>query len=210
MPAFFQKAARTGYNNSGPRTLHFSNDKPSGKKGMIITDSDKITNLYIVSHRSSWSMFSSKPHMTITRVGGGGGGYINYQLGEIGTVKFHSISSSELTIHGRTVTLQKVNWVSRGRTLQSSAIAGSTLTWKFDSIWKDSMTCSNETGQWLARYSSKSKGGVLELAGPMVDGMLLDEIVVSALAILQEAKRTEAAAESTDAASSVVAAAAGV
>lgn len=55
------------------------------------------------------------------------------------------------------------------------------------------MTCSNETNQWLARYTpshfSISKGGVLELASVAIDGILLDEIVVTVLAVVEERKR---------------------
>lgn len=195
MPAPLQQAAPPGYNNPGPRTLHLYDDSSFSQRRMNITDSDKATNLYTVSHKSSWSMFSSKPHMSITRVGGNS--YQAENNGVIGTVTFHTISPTELIIHGRTVPLQQTSWVSRGRTFQSSA-TGTILTWKYDSVWGNSMTCSDETNQWLARYRSSkfslSKGGVLELASPAIDGILLDEVVISALAVVEERKRTERAA----------------
>ena len=150
---------------------------------MIITDSDKATNLYAVSQRSNWSVvFSSKPDMSIVRVS---------DNSEIGAVTLHSFSPTELTIHGRTVFLEQVNWLSSGRTFESAA-TGATLTWQYDSALGDSMTCSNETNEWLARFLpssfSLSKGGVLELASPAVDGFLLEEIIMTALAVMQERK----------------------
>lgn len=186
MSASLQQAPPSGYTNPGPRSLHFYYDSSFTKRRMIITDSDKATNLYAVSHRSSWSvLFSSKPDMSIVRVS---------DNSEIGAVTLHSFSPTELIIHGRIVFLEHVDWLSRGRTFQSAA-TGTTLTWQYDSALGDSVTCSNETNQWLARFSpssfSLSKGGVLELASPAVDGILLDEIIVTALAIMQERKRRQ-------------------
>lgn len=187
MSVSLQPAPTLGYTNPGPRSLHLYYDSSFTQRRMIITDSDKATNLYTVSHRSGWSMFSSKPHMSITHVNNNS---------EIGTVTFHSFSPTELTIHGRTVSLEKIDWMSRGRTFQSAA-TGTTLTWQYSSVLGNSMTCSNEINQWLARYTSSnfsmSKGGVLELASPAVNGILLDEIIVTALAVVQERKRREGA-----------------
>ena len=210
LPAQAQ-ASLSAINPGGPRTLHFSADENKSysskkkKNSMVITDSDKVTVLYIVNHRSSWSMFSSKPFLHIMRASNN---YYNSEI-EIGTVTFHNLGRTELTIHGRTVFLDKpAAWISRERTFQSAAIGGTTLTWKYDSIWKETITCYNQTGQWLARYKP-SKGGLLELASPAVDGALLDELVVTALGIVQEAKRREILTDSTDAASSSVAAVVG-
>lgn len=70
------------------------------------------------------------------------------------------------------------------------------------------MTCSDQNNQQLARYKP-SKGGRLELAGPAAYGALMDELVVSAVGMVQEAKRRKRTADATDAASSGAAAAAG-
>ena len=195
MSVFLQQAPPAGYiNPPSPRSLHILYVNSFTHKRMVITDSDKATNLYTVNQRSSWSMFSSKPQMSITR---------HNDNSEVGVI--HSFSPTKLTIHGRTFSLEKVNWMSRGRTFPSAA-TGTTLIWKYDSVWGNSMTCSKETNQWLARYTpsnfSMSKGGVLELASPAVDGILLDELVVTALAVVQERKlmETEAIAEGAGAA----------
>lgn len=174
---------------------------------MIITDSSQTNHLYSVKHRSSWAMFSSKPHMSITRTS---------DNREIGSAIFHSFSTTELIVHGRPIRLEKVNWISRRRAFPSAA-TGTTLTWRYDSVWKESLTCfstaaaTTTTNQhWLARFKpeslSEKKPGVLELAGPGIGGVLLDELVVTLLAVVQEGKRREAAAEGVDAASSASAA----
>ena len=169
---------------------------------MIITDSSQTTQLYSVHHRSSWDMFSSKPHMSITRTS---------DNREIGSATFHSFSTTELVIHGRPIRLEKVNWMSRRRAFPSAA-TGTTLTWRYDSVWKEGLTCFSNatTNQWLARFKPESlsakKPGVLELASAAVGGVLLDELVVTLLAVVQEGKRREAAAEGADAASSAAAA----
>lgn len=185
MSASLQQAPPPGDTNPSPRRLHLYYTSSFTQRQMVVTDSDKTTALYDVSQRSSWSMFSSKPHMTITRCS---------DNSEIGTVTFHSFSAPELTIHGRSISLDHVSWISRGRTFPSAA-TGTTLAWQYDSAVGNSMTCTDETDQWFARCTSShfslSKGGVLELASPAVDGILLDELVVTVLAVLQERKRRE-------------------
>lgn len=199
MSAPFQQAPPLGYANLGPRRLHFSSASPFRSKGTVITDSDKTTQLYTVTFRSSWAMLSSKPDMTITRAS---------DNREIGTATFHSFSATELTIYGHPITLDRVSWISRRRSFFSAA-TGSTLTWRYDSALGDTLTCSNEAKQWLARFEpagfSMTKIGVLELAGPAVDGALLDELVITALAVVQEEKRRKSATDTADAASNAAA-----
>lgn len=219
-PPFQQVAPQGGYynNNAGPRKLQLYGDE--------ITDSDNGITLYNVNHRSSWAIFSSKPHTTITRAGNNNNNHNNYYQQQqppgpnvdIGTIRFHSLSPPELTIYGRPAPLQKTRWGSRGRSFQSAA-TGNTLIWHFDSAWTNSMTCSIDNGsstnaktdQWLARYKqstwSMSKVGALELASPAVNGILLDEIVVSAVALVEEQQRNADAAGAAGDSSAAVGAA---
>ena len=175
--------------NPSPRTLHlYYTNGAFTQRHMVMTDSDKATALYDVSYRGAWSsIFSSKPHMTITRSSDSSDNNV-----EVGTVTFRSFSTPDLTIHDRNISLERTHSISRGRSFLSNA-TGTTLAWQYDSAVGQSMTCSDESNQWFARYMashfSLSKGGVLELASPSINGILLDEIVVTVVRRVEGRRR---------------------
>lgn len=87
----------------------------------------------------------------------------------------------------------------RSRFFQSAAAGVGKLTWQHESTFSSALTLRNERNEWLARFDrstfSLEKHGKLELVGGdgVIGGQLLDEIVISGLAIVQGERRAEAA-----------------
>lgn len=178
----------------GSRLLHiYAVHKGLFHYDLRITDSDKYTELYAV-HANSGSMFSSKPHMRIARASSdrpNGGVYV-----EIGGVTFHLFSPVEIDVHERRCALQRVGFWRPRRIFQSSS-AG-TLTWVSQSSWTIRLALYNSRNEVLARVSrpgfSGRKYARVELASPDIQGTFLDEVIVSALAVIQQMIRERSAA----------------
>jgi hypothetical protein len=170
-----------------PHFLHiYLDDGGLTHRHMSIVGDDKTTKLYTV--KSNWgTMLSSKPHMRIMRASVDAN-----NSPEIGTVTFHSLSSTELELHGRPVVLERPKLLSRTRTFQSAT--DGKLTWQYESVGSTA-TLRNERNEWLARFDraslSLSKHGKLELSSPAISRELLEEIIVTGLAVIQEARRRE-------------------
>lgn len=151
-----------------------------------ILDSDKRTLIYTVTTNPTGPL-SSKPHITIS----------NTSTSRIvGSVTFHSFSSTiSLVIHNRLVSL-----CSEG----SSHVFTSVLThesgrqrrleWKVDGVFfhHGDMLCVDEQDRLVARFGgwATNTGGQLVLGLQVSEGIRMDEIVVSGIAMMKYNRRS--------------------
>lgn len=145
-----------------------------------ILDSDKHTPLYTVNANSGGA-FSSKPHVTIVSAA---------TNAVIGSVTFHTISSKvDLTVHNQAISFNSSHEF-------RSLATGATLKWKKDGVFSGGdMVCWDERKQQVASYENSNwalkKDGKIGLEAG-VDGALVDEIVVSLIAMLELKRREDA------------------
>ena len=164
-----------------PRTLHIYREGFTQKRGTIY-DSDKTTPLYLL--RNSWSAdwSPSKPHIEILSPS---------TSQTIATVTFHAFSRTiDFLIHGHPLPLDAAGWFTRSHTFQSPI---GVLKWEATSIWGYSLQCITESGEWLARfdtaYWSMKKEGRLEIVSRELPQQLVDQLVVTGLAMVELEKR---------------------
>ena len=164
------------------RTLHIENE---GKlhSNSIIYDSDHQTRLYTTTLERSKS-FSSKPDTTIYRTS---------DNSVIATLYFHKFSGHiDVNIAGQKIEFNNDKAFSMDHDFRSPAL-GETLRWKRDGKWfGGGLICLNEREQPLATFETEKgslRQGRLEL-GSGIEGPLMDEVVVCAVALAELARRT--------------------
>ncbi|KAL9029420.1 MAG: hypothetical protein Q9180_007034 [Flavoplaca navasiana] len=151
---------------------------------------DKSRPLYTISQNSG-SLFSSKPHMTISQASSSS----TTPPTTIGTVTFHSWSRSiDLELHGRSIPFEPEGIFTRAYAYQSPAF-GEKLRWECDGVWGADLVLVNGRSEWIARFDaslfSMSKTGKIHIVNGGVMGMALDEIVVSGCAMVQHQRRKD-------------------
>ncbi|KAL8992852.1 MAG: hypothetical protein Q9169_006785 [Polycauliona sp. 2 TL-2023] len=174
-----------------PRILHIYRDGMTHRH-MTITDMDKTHPLYTMDQNSA-SMFSSKPHMTITSASGT----------IIGTATFHSLSRDiDLDMQGHTIAFDSEGMFTRAYAYQSPSF-GEKLRWECDGFWGGDLVLVNGRKEWIARFDasmfSMSKTGKIHVVNGGITGMALDEIIVTGCAMVEEQRRrrrSNAAAQS--------------
>ena len=139
------------------------------------------------SYSAEWS--SSKPNNVITSA---------YTGQMVGTINFPMWTRQiELVINGRTVPLEYNAWKDRSYRFMSSI---GPLKWAAISTMGASLACTTERGEWLAKFDTKwfsMKGGAqLEIVNQNLPQELVDELVVTGLAMLENDRRNMAAAAS--------------
>ena len=175
-----------------PRTFHIYHHGLSGRKQTVM-ENDKTTKAYDVERHSM-----SKPHIRITS--GGATGH------EVGAVNFHFFSRTlDLVVNGSPVQLDPAGWFTRSFTFMSSI---GKLKWEYISMWGKTMACVTENGEWLARFDwsvwAMKKDGKLDIVNTQLPQGLVDELVVSGLAMVEvERRRRNNAAASGSSASGV-------
>lgn len=187
-PASFQEASYQQMANPGlssTRLLHIYHEGFIHRQ-MHVLDSDKSTPLYHTEQKAS-TTFSSKPHMTVRNA--------NNSL-VVGTVSFHTFSRRiDLTIHGQSIELAGTSLMTIAHQFKSPR--GNVLKWKSDGVFSGGdMVCIDETAdpraQLVARFQwrllSVSKSGRLEVSSA-VQGVALDEVVISGLAMFEYQRR---------------------
>ena len=161
------------------RILHVYHQGLTLRDGHIL-DANKRTELYTIKvNHGQW--FTSTPRtMTIA----------TSTDTTIGTVCFDTKSSNiDLTVHNQPISLVRSgSLLSGGHDFRSQA-TGSSYKWQLDGKANiGDMVCLNEGNQLVARFyinnTAVKKEGKFEL-GPRVTGVLMDEIVVSGLAIAE-------------------------
>lgn len=167
------------------RTMHIYHEGLIHRKTHVL-DSDKVTTLYS-AEQNSGLLFSSKPHMTIRNANQGA---------VVGTVTFPSFSRRiDLTLHDQKVDLESTGIMSLSHRFKSPR--GNVLKWKRDGMFSGGdLVCLDETADASAQLVSRfemsrfsiSKMGKFEVS-PAVQGVVLDEVVVSLLAMLEYMRR---------------------
>ncbi|KAI4151034.1 MAG: hypothetical protein LQ341_000983 [Variospora aurantia] len=166
-----------------PRILHIYRDGLTHRH-MTITDMDKSHPLYRMDQRSG-SVFSSKPHMTISQA--------SSPRTTIGTATFHSLSRTiDLEFHGSAVPFESEGIFTRAYAYASPAF-GERLRWECDGIWGADLVLVNARKEWIARFDaslfSMSKTGKIHVVHGGITGAALDEVVVSGCAMMQHERR---------------------
>ena len=167
-----------------PRILHIYLDGLTHRH-LTITDMDESHPLYTISQNSG-TLFSSKPHMTISQTS-------STPPTTIGTVTFHPWSRSiDLEFHGRAIPFESEGIFTRAYAYQSPAF-GEKLRWECDGVWGADLVLVDGKDEWIARFDaslwSMSKTGKIHVANGGIGGMALDEIVVSGCAMVQHQRR---------------------
>ncbi|KAL8663188.1 MAG: hypothetical protein Q9168_008138 [Polycauliona sp. 1 TL-2023] len=151
---------------------------------MTITDMDKSHPLYTMDQNSA-SLFSSKPHMTITSSASGSA---------IGTATFHNWSRGiDLEIHGHALTFDSEGMFTRAYGYHSPAFGGEKLRWESDGFWGGDLVLVNGRKEWIARFDasmfSMSKTGKIQVVNGGIMGAALDEIIVTGCAMVEMQRR---------------------
>ena len=152
-----------------------------------IMDSDKQTQLYRIDENSG-GLFSAKPHIKIFAANTGA---------QVGTVTFRKMSSDmDLTVHDRPTILNRPSFMTYAHEFQSVA-TGASFKWKRDGVFSGGdMLCLDQREQLVAKFLmanwAMKKGGKFELS-PGVNGMLMDEIVTSGIAMVEWRRKQRAA-----------------
>ncbi|CAL8584890.1 hypothetical protein XPA_010473 [Xanthoria parietina] len=164
-----------------PRILHIYRDGISHRH-MTITDMDKSHPLYKMDQNAG-TMFSSKPHMTITSASGS----------TMGSATFHNSSRTiDLQLHEQPVAFESEGMFTRAYAYQSPAF-GERLRWECEGIWGSDLVLVNGRKEWIARFEastfSMSKTGTIHVVHGGISGMALDEIMVSGCAMVEQQRR---------------------
>ncbi|MCJ1224428.1 hypothetical protein MMC12_001073 [Toensbergia leucococca] len=146
-----------------------------------VLDSDKVTPLYTYTTRQS-ALFNTRPQLEIFR------GASSTDC--IATGMFH-MGYVELHIHGRDVPLSRNGIFSYTHVFDSSGMGK--LDWARDSVFGSDMTLSDESKQTVARFHNAAysvrKEGKLEIMGGDIGSVIIDEIVVTGLAMVEWERR---------------------
>ncbi|KAI9701765.1 MAG: hypothetical protein M1836_001108 [Candelina mexicana] len=167
---------------SSPRLLHIYHEGLTQRHASI-KDSSKTTLYTIDLHQ--WT----KPHMVI---------FAGDSKNQVGTVTFHTLSSTmDLVINGTEIGFKNDSFWTQQYSFVSRA-TGKKLRWKFESSWSmKHVVCLDEKDLAVAKFEGSTwalrKLGKIELV-PGVDGGLLDEVLVSGLAMMEMIQRTKTAA----------------
>ena len=153
---------------------------------MEIYDSNSDTPLYSVQSNSG-SMFSAKPHIVV----------FNASTGVvIGSITFHSFSSAiDIQVHGKELPLKKASVFTSAYQFRSNA-SGGRFAWKRDGVFSGGdLKCTNDKDQTIAFFESISfavkQDGKFEI-GPNVKRSMMDELIVTGLAAVENQRRQTA------------------
>lgn len=148
---------------------------------MTIVDSDEQSTLYSIDGNSG-SLLSSKSHVHITA-----------NSSPIGTITFGTFARRlDLSIHNTALSLDPSGWFSNNYSFHSPTRSGEILTWAREIVF-GSMVLQDSRGEWIAKFDrsplAMGKVGTLELREMQVTGSLLDEVVVTGIALVLLARR---------------------
>ena len=161
--------------NPGSRVLHV------GRVGWYYTqilDSDKATPLYSINNK--YGSMEPGPRMTISKA---------ETNSVVGTVTIHPLSKNmDLVVHGKPICLEASSALTTGRAFTSQAAAGRRFKWTFDSAIFRDMVCMDDRDKVVAKFdgsSSLTSGDNYFTVEPEFEGELLEEILISGLAMME-------------------------
>ena len=173
---------------SSARLLHVYHSGMLHRK-IHILGPDKATVLYTIKPDGG-SLFSSKPDVTV---------YRNDTSTVVGTVTFHSFSRSiDLVIHNNPIALASMGlftsaheWTSLATTAEGNPMR---FIWKSDHGFNGGdMICLDQQRKICAKFEASmwalQKDGKFEV-GPFVSVVVIDEVIVTGLAMLELRKRS--------------------
>ena len=174
--------------SSSSRLLHVYHSGTIHRKIQILGP-EKTTVLYTVEPDSG-GLFSSKPHLTV---------YKADTNTVVGTATFHSFSETvDMVIHNSAISFSSSGIFTSAHEWTSLAGAigggqGMRFKWKMGGfLHGDDMRCSDQEDRVCAKFESSGwalkKDGKFEVA-PSVGGALMDEVIVSGLAMLELQRR---------------------
>lgn len=185
-----------------PCLLDIIYNKSASGKHLYLSEHSTSKKLFTVENRSG--SLTSAPLLSVLTVGP------SPRL--IGTASFHKMSSDiELTVHGNAQTIKRHGVFSRPYAMQSFA-TGAQLQWKTEGLTSDLKLTDVQTGTVLGKFNNASfslkKQGSLEI-NAMGSAQLFEEILVSALGVVECRRRAAAATAGASSASSATSAASG-
>lgn len=168
----------------GTHLLHIYRDSAFGRD-LTILDSDKTTVAYTIAANRG-AIFSEKPHMRFYR----GPAEPQHSSQLVGTATFHSHSRAiDLTLHNRAVSMESTSIFGSTHEFQSGI---GPLLWKTNG-WGSGLTLMTPDKHWLAKFDACSfsfdKRGTLEIVNWDIEGVGLDEIIVSGMAMIEHMRR---------------------
>ena len=166
-----------------PRKLQIHVDGILNRR-LYINESDDVTTLYTATIKAG-GIFRSGPNVTVYT------GTDETQASIVGTASFPSFSQKiDLTLHSQRIFFAQDGFFTHTHSFTSTA---GRLRWEHTGIFSQNMTCVDEEGRWLARFDYKrlsmSKLGTLEIVSDQIGGALLDELVVSGIAMTELEKK---------------------
>ncbi|KAG6991101.1 hypothetical protein G7Y79_00057g090830 [Physcia stellaris] len=178
------------------RTLHIYRDTILSHRHITVKDSDKTTPLYIVSSHTG---LSGRANLEIFVPSASPSPQSASPGTKIADIDFHSFSSRiTILLHGTPLELHRKNLFSRSRVFESASGLG-TLVWKVER-WTRGMSLVDGLGRIVARlqghFLAMRKQAVLEVMvgkGGGEEGRVVDEVVVSALAMVEAERRRRSA-----------------
>ena len=165
---------------AGPRILHVNR---SGLTFTHILDTDETTKLYVIETKGCST--KDAPSITIRRAS---------DNIVVGTVDAYTLSKHmDLVVHEKPIRLEALSALSTSRAFTSVADPGRRLKWTFDNAVSHNLVCADEKEKKVASWEGSSAitgGKNCFKVEPEVEGNLLDEILVSGLAMVEHrAKR---------------------
>ena len=156
---------------------------------------DKTTVLYTVKMNKGSLLSSSKPHVAVYQ---GDTGTV------VGSATFHSFTREiEIVIHNNPIALSASGLITKAyewTSLATTTTGGERMRykWKSDRAFNGGdLICLDQQNKMCAKFQNSmwalQKDGKFEV-GPFVDGTLMDEIIVTGLAMLEARRRRAAAA----------------
>jgi hypothetical protein len=158
---------------------------------IILLDNDDKTPAYKMQYTRN-SILQSKHDIDIIRLGsskGKGSGTV------VGSISHRKLSSKlDLSIHNKSTSMESNGTFKKGGCFTSTFPGAGVLTWEKEGMLSDHLILTDSRGKKYARYalsyfSTKKMAKIEILMSPVPASQVLDEIVVSGLAVANELNR---------------------
>ncbi|KAK2766300.1 hypothetical protein FQN54_007817 [Arachnomyces sp. PD_36] len=174
---------------SPSHTFHVYKESGGRSLNVNLLDNDDKTPAYRLQY-SPDSTPKKKRGISIIRLGGSKSKSSSGTI--IGTISHHSFSSKlDFTVQNHSTTMEPNGTFKTGGFFTSTFPGAGVLTWEKEGMFSDHLVLVDRKGTKFARYamayfSSKKLGKLEILMRPVPQQKVVDEIVVSGLAVLME------------------------